>query len=119
LEKKTAMIRKTSKILVSVKATILASVLFSAGPAFMAMAANDAKQVTLWDRVWTVAPMAGQPDVWRATRDTNGNDPFGKPAIWRPSQGIRALETATGCTVDRSGLAQTISGAYIAPVICN
>ena len=78
------------------RVTILACVMMAASAA-QAAGPTEPVQVTLWERVWTVAPIKERPGSYSAIRDAGDNNPFGRPAIRKSVQAKRAFETATGC----------------------
>lgn len=76
------------------------------------------KYVQVLGRTWTVSPVADQAAVFMAVRDNNNNEMFGKPVARRTLQAIRAIETATGCRVVQSTVAQDTSARFFASVVC-
>ena len=99
------------------RVTILACVVMTAGAA-QAAGPTEPVQVTLWERVWTVAPIKERPGSYSAIRDAGDNNPFGRPAIRKSVQAKRAIETATGCKVTWSTMTKDIRDTFYAPVTC-
>ncbi len=77
------------------------------------------KTVQVMGRQWAVVQISEEPATWKAVRDNNDLNPFGRPAATRTAQGIRAIEAATGCKVVRSTMYQTDTGAFYSQVACN
>lgn len=79
---------------------------------------EEAKQVQVLGRTWTVVRNPEKADAYVATRDNNNLQPFGKPVARRTPQAVRALEMATGCKVVRGTLWQNVSADFYADVTC-
>ncbi len=79
---------------------------------------DNAKQVQVLGRTWTVVENPEKSDAFIATRDNNNLQPFGKPVARRTPQAVRALELATGCKVIRETLWQNVSADFYADVAC-
>jgi predicted small secreted protein len=79
------------------------------------------QDVEVLGRNWRVTQTAETPPTYRAARWLNSAsyDPFGKPAEIKTTQAIRAIETATGCRVNRSSLYRDVSDNFYAQVICS
>ncbi|MFC3117467.1 hypothetical protein [Jhaorihella thermophila] len=77
------------------------------------------KTVTVMGREWAVVQVGEEPATWKAVRDNNGLNPFGRPAASRTLQATRAINAATGCRVVRSTMYQTDTGAFYVQVACN
>ena len=80
------------------RVTILACVMMAASAA-QAAGPTEPVQVTLWERVWTVAPIKERPGSYSAIRDAGDNNPFGRPAIRKSVQAKRAIDPATIPTI--------------------
>ncbi|WP_171100480.1 MULTISPECIES: hypothetical protein [unclassified Ruegeria] len=94
--------------------TLGLSAVFSAPVA----AAEDTKSVTVFTRTWAVTQVADEPVIYRATRDNNNLNPFGRPAMLRTTQAIAAIQQATGCKVIVNSMYQNISGQFFSQVNC-
>ncbi|MFC3614301.1 hypothetical protein ACFORG_11060 [Lutimaribacter marinistellae] len=79
---------------------------------------GDFKVVYVMERNWAVAQVAEDPAIWRATRDSNGYDPYGPPPRLRTVQGLAAIAQATGCRPVTSTAYRNISGQVFAQVAC-
>ena len=77
-----------------------------------------AGEVAIMGRTWAVSQNAENPASYRAVRDNNNLNPFGRPAARRTPQAVRAIEKATGCRVVRSSLYQNVSAEFFAHVAC-
>ena len=75
---------------------------------------NDtvARQVNVLGRNWTVWQDPTDPRLIKAERENNNINPYGPPAVPRTTQALRAMETATGCTIVRSSLYQNDMGQF-------
>ena len=98
---------------------ICATLLLAACDALPTTGQQPAKTVQVMGRQWAVTQIGADPATWKAVRDNNGLDPFGRPAATRTAQGIRAIEAATGCRVVRASMYQTDTGAFVSQVACN
>ncbi|WP_424979895.1 hypothetical protein [Leisingera sp. S232] len=78
----------------------------------------EGKQVTVLGRDWVVAPVEDTPGRFSATRKNLEHLAFRPPAVLTARQAVRALRTATGCSVDLDTLVRNITGTYSAQVIC-
>ncbi|GGH34416.1 hypothetical protein SAMN05444007_10764 [Cribrihabitans marinus] len=76
------------------------------------------KTVTVYSRYWAVRQVSDAPVIYRATRDWNNLNPYGRPARLRTTQAIAAIQKATGCRVIRSSMYQNISGQVFSQVAC-
>lgn len=76
------------------------------------------KSVTVFSRTWAVTQVAEAPVTYRATRDWNNLNPFGRPARPRTGQAVSAIQQATGCRVIRQSMYQNIEGQFFSQVSC-
>lgn len=76
----------------------------------------EAQQVTVMGRIWTVVPVADKAGAYAATREAPLA--FAPPPKLKVVQAMRAIRAATGCTPNYDGMYSTISGTYVARVIC-
>lgn len=76
------------------------------------------KQVVVLGRTWSVSQSRDKANAYRAVRDNNNLNPFGKPVARRTPQAVRALELATGCRVIAGTLWQNPSAEYFADMAC-
>ena len=79
----------------------------------------EGTSVEIWGRTWLVTPVEETPNTYWAQRDNNNNNPFGRPARMRSHQAIRAISSATGCSVVTKSMIETISGRFRAQVRCS
>ena len=99
---------------------VLDPILALACLASAAHAAQDARQVTVLQRSWTVTQVAEMPLTYKAVRAPMPNYQFfGPPAVPMVVQAVRAIETATGCKVERNSMYQNMSADFFAQVRCN
>ena len=77
--------------------------------------------VSVLGRNWRVNQVAETPPTYRAARWLNdaSYQPFGKPVEIKTVQAISAIETATGCRVDRDSLYRDVGDYFYAQVVCN
>ncbi len=79
---------------------------------------GDFRIVHVMQRNWAVVQVAEDPTIWRATRDSNGYDPYGPPPRLRTTQGLAAIAQATGCRPVTASAYRNISGQVFAQVAC-
>ncbi|MEY8841586.1 hypothetical protein AB9K41_21370 [Cribrihabitans sp. XS_ASV171] len=79
---------------------------------------GDFRIVYVMQRNWAVAQVAEDPVIWRATRDSNGLDPYGPPPRLRTTQGLTAIARATGCRPVAATAYRNIEGQVFAQVAC-
>jgi hypothetical protein len=75
-------------------------------------------QTEVLGRTWEVSQNAQVPDLYRAQRDNNNLNPFGKPAMRRTPQAIAALRDGTGCQIVPGSLYQDVSAYFYAKLAC-
>lgn len=82
-------------------------------------AADPGKSVEVLGRKWTVAQISEEPVYYRAIRDQTEFFMFGPPPRIKTSQAIQAIESATGCRVNRSTMYRDVSDYFYTQVICS
>ena len=65
-----------------------------------------------------VAPVEDMPNRYSATRMNLEHLAFRPPAVLTARQAVRAIRTATGCSVSLDTMVRNITGTYYAQVIC-
>jgi hypothetical protein len=84
----------------------------------VALAQEQAREVTVLGRNWVVAPAEQAPGLHRAVRLNETQQPFRPPAVLSARQAVRAFHRATGCSANLDTLYRDITGAYFARLIC-
>ena len=87
--------------------------------AFQASFQPEPHYVTVMGRTWTVTQYDhDRPNAWKAVRDNNNLNPYGRPAAPRTPQAVQALQQATGCRVIPATLYQNTSAEFYADMSC-
>lgn len=100
------------------KQTALAAALCAALAPAAGAKGVEGKQVTVLGRDWVVAPVEDAPGRYSATRMNLEHLAFRPPAVLTARQAVRAIRTATGCSVNLDTMVRSITGTYYAQVIC-
>ncbi|EDZ47171.1 hypothetical protein RBY4I_2389 [Rhodobacterales bacterium Y4I] len=95
-------------------AAALCAALASAAPA----KGVEGTKVSVLGRDWLVVPVEGTTGRYSATRMNLEHLAFRPPAVLTARQAVRAMQAATGCSVNLDTMVRTITGTYYAQVIC-
>ncbi len=90
-----------------------------ASPALVTREAPN-QDVQVLGRGWSVTRIAETPPTYRAIRAPMAAQysPLGPPSRIKTVQATRAIETATGCKVDRPSMYRDVSDYFYAEVVC-